>query len=93
MVLHREGGGATSPTKKEYADRLSLLHRPEECAILQQPSGVEVRPIFDKKQIAIGKWQLAVFGTGFWIVRLPVCLTPASQKRTCRGPRAPSRSR
>jgi hypothetical protein len=33
-----------------------------ECAILQQPSGVEVRRIFENKQIAIGKWQLAYFG-------------------------------
>jgi len=28
-------------------------------ATLTQPSGAEVRTIFDKKQIAIGKWQLA----------------------------------
>ena len=44
----------------------SLLHRPEKCAILQQPSGVELRPIFDKQQIAIGKWQLA--GAGTWLL-------------------------
>jgi hypothetical protein len=31
----------------------SLLHRPEECAILQQPLGVDVRPIFDNQHSAV----------------------------------------
>jgi hypothetical protein len=32
---------------------VSLLHRPKECAILQQPSGVELRPIFDNQHSAV----------------------------------------
>jgi hypothetical protein len=32
---------------------------PKNALFFRQPSGVELRPIFDKKQIAIGKWQLA----------------------------------
>jgi hypothetical protein len=34
--------------RKGHAGRLSLLHRSGEYAILQLPSGVELRPIFEK---------------------------------------------
>jgi hypothetical protein len=55
----------------------------------RQPSGVELRPIFDKKQIAIGKWPDLGEASPNLDRSTPGCLTPASQKRTCRGPRAP----
>jgi hypothetical protein len=50
---------------QSYFDRLrlSLLHRPEECAILQQPSVGGVAQFFDKKQIAKSNWQMA---NAFW---------------------------
>jgi len=47
-VLHRGGGGTTSAReKRDTPNRLSLLHRPWICAIFQQPSGVELGPIFE----------------------------------------------
>jgi hypothetical protein len=40
--------GTHKPNEKGQADRLSLLHRPKEYAILQQPPGVELHLIFEK---------------------------------------------
>jgi hypothetical protein len=42
----------------------------------RQPSGVELRRIFDKKQIAIGKWQLAFLGFGVSLRDVPQRLKP-----------------
>jgi hypothetical protein len=40
------------------------------------PQGWSCRPIFDKKQIAIGKWQLAFLGFGVSLRDVPQRLKP-----------------
>jgi hypothetical protein len=79
-------GGVTGPAKK--STRLSLLHRPAECAILQQPSVGGVRPIFDNQHSAVSAQHSAMFGTGFgsFDSRLP---HPSKSKAHLPGPRAP----
>jgi len=62
----------------------SLLHRLENALFFRQPSGVELRPIFDKKQIAIGKWQLAFLGFGVSLRDVPQRLKPQDFIEPCR---------